>query len=120
MARNSGKSGDSTKLWRISGMGLELVGAIIGMAALGWFIDRGLSSSPKATIACLIIGIIGGGYNFIREALKISRAESAAYKAAHRDRPRSTGDNPRHADGDWFERTGFEEEDRDARSKHEQ
>jgi F0F1-type ATP synthase assembly protein I len=92
------RSGDTSSLWRISGMGVELVGAILGMALLGWLLDRWLGSSPKASITCLIVGVIGGGYNFVRQAQAMNRAASAKYRRMHLSGPKnirvSTDTNP--------------------------
>jgi len=80
------------KLWRVSGMGMELTGSIVGMALLGWLIDRWQGTSPVWTLVLLAVGMVGGGYNFLRGARAISRAEAAKWKARHH--PAQPGSGP--------------------------
>lgn len=65
------------RLWRISGMGAELAGGIIGMGLIGWLLDQWWGTYPKATLVGAIVGILGGGLNFIRAALALNREETA-------------------------------------------
>jgi len=67
---------DSRAWLRLSGLGFELAASIAGGALLGWWIDRGLGSSPKALIALTAIGVIGGFYNLIRTALAATPSKS--------------------------------------------
>lgn len=71
------------RLWRVSGMGMELTGSIVGMALLGWLVDRWQGTSPLWTLVLLGVGMVGGGYNFLRSARAISRAEADKWKARH-------------------------------------
>lgn len=84
----SRKASGSSPAWRLSGLGMELVGAIVGMGLIGWLIDRWQGTAPKATLVGAVIGILGGGYNFIRSAMKLNREAAAAYRQAH---PRGSG-----------------------------
>lgn len=52
-----------------SQMGLLLVAPMLGLGAIGWFLDRRLGTSPWITLTGLILGIIGGMVNFIHAAL---------------------------------------------------
>lgn len=70
-------------MWRISGMGLELVGGMLGMMAIGWFLDRWQGTSPRWTTVGAVVGLVAGGVNFIRKALALNRAEVAKYRRSH-------------------------------------
>lgn len=72
-------------MWKLSGLGMEFAAGIIGMAGLGWAIDRWVlkSGGHTALLICAGIGIVGGGYNFIRRALALNKEAARAYKAAH-------------------------------------
>ena len=75
-------------LWALSGLGAELFGGIAGMGLLGWAIDRFVVGSGTTwLLVCLIVGIIGGGANFIRQALALNRKAAAEYKRDSRARP---------------------------------
>lgn len=74
---------EANKLWRISGLGVELAAAVCGMALGGYLIDSWLNSSPIALLIGLTLGMVGGGYNFIRRAVALSKAETQAYHHAN-------------------------------------
>ena len=69
----SAQERESQRLWRLSAMGSELAFGIIGMVLLGWGIDYLLGTKPKAIIICTIVGVVGSGYNFIRQALILTK-----------------------------------------------
>ncbi len=73
----------SSQLVRISGMGTELAGSIIGMTLLGYLIDHFAGTLPWGVIGGAVVGILGGGYNFLRHATKISRDAAADFKKRH-------------------------------------
>lgn len=84
------------KLWRISGMGIELVGAIAGMTLGGYLLDTWWNTSPIGLLTGLVLGFVGGGYNFIRRALAESKQETERFRREHpagvkRTRPRRGG-----------------------------
>lgn len=62
------------RLWGIGGMGLELAGAIILLGLIGWAVDRKLGTAPWFALAGAVIGMVGGGYNFIRRARAMTKA----------------------------------------------
>ncbi len=68
------------RLWSIGGMGLELAGAIVLLGLLGWWLDRRYGTGPWLALTGAMIGIIGGGYNFIRRARSMSRADASPRK----------------------------------------
>ncbi len=69
-------------------MGVELSGSIIGMVLLGWGLDRWLGTSPRWTLIGAGIGVLGGGYNFIRAALRMNKEATSAYKRDHPHGPK--------------------------------
>lgn len=52
------------------GLGIELAAAVLGFALLGYWIDRHFDSGPWGLLVAVLLGLVGGLYNFIREALK--------------------------------------------------
>lgn len=69
---------------RYSGVGLELAGATAGLALLGYWIDGKFGTSPWGILAGVVIGIVGGLFNLVRESLTASR-EAQLDDAAHED-----------------------------------
>jgi F0F1-type ATP synthase assembly protein I len=58
---------------RHSGVGLELAGAVAGFALVGYWIDLHYGTNPWGVVVGLVLGIVGGLYNFVREALQATR-----------------------------------------------
>ena len=58
---------------RYSGVGLELAGATAGLALVGYWIDGKFGTSPWGMLGGVIIGIVGGLYNLIRESMAAIR-----------------------------------------------
>ena len=58
---------------RYSGVGLELAGATAGLALLGYWIDGKFGTSPWGILGGVIIGIVGGLYNMVKESLAAVR-----------------------------------------------
>ena len=52
-----------------SQMGLLLVAPVLGLGAIGYFLDRHFGTSPWITLGGLVLGVIGGMVNFIHAAL---------------------------------------------------
>lgn len=69
MARNDG----SPDWVRYSGSGLELAGAVAGFALIGYWIDRHYGSDPWGILVGVILGLVGGMYNFVRQSLQAAR-----------------------------------------------
>ena len=50
-------------------MGFQLVAAMVGLGAVGFFADRLFRTRPWLTLLGLVLGTIGGMVNFIHQAL---------------------------------------------------
>jgi F0F1-type ATP synthase assembly protein I len=58
---------------RYSGVGLELAGATAGLAFVGYWIDRRFGTEPWGILGGVVIGLVGGLYNLVRESLQAAR-----------------------------------------------
>ena len=54
-------------------MGLEFAGAALLLALVGYYIDRQAGTQPWGAVIGLGIGLVGGMYRFIKEALAANR-----------------------------------------------
>ncbi|HUN80662.1 MAG TPA: AtpZ/AtpI family protein [Phycisphaerae bacterium] len=54
-------------------MGVEFAGALCGLTLLGYWIDRHYGTGRKGVLILGGIGLVGGMYNFIREALELTK-----------------------------------------------
>jgi ATP synthase protein I len=76
---------------RYSGVGLELAGATAGLALLGYWIDGRFGTRPWGTVGGVVIGLVGGLYNLVRESLEAVREakiedDSARDEASSKER----------------------------------
>ena len=58
---------------RHSGIGLELAGATAGLALVGYWIDGRFGTTPWGLLGGVVIGLVGGLYNLVRESLMAVR-----------------------------------------------
>ena len=81
---------------RSSGVGLEMAGALGGFAFIGYWIDHRFGTAPWGILGGVLIGLVGGLYNLVRESLAAVREGKTEDQqaAADRDGP------PRDARGD--------------------
>jgi F0F1-type ATP synthase assembly protein I len=82
---------------RYSGVGLELAGAIGGFALVGYWIDGHYGTRPWGILGGVVIGMVGGMYNLVRESLDAVREARADDASARKDADASTDGR---ADGD--------------------
>ena len=79
---------------RYSGIGLELAGATAGLALVGYWVDGRFGTRPWGTLIGVIIGIVGGLYNLVRESLAAVREAKADDDSARGDvAPKEHGKN---------------------------
>ena len=80
---------------RHSGVGLELAGALAGFALIGYWIDRRYETEPWGLVIGVILGLVGGLYNLVRQSLQAvreARIEDEAAKAERLKNPGGGGD----------------------------
>ncbi|HVZ20303.1 MAG TPA: AtpZ/AtpI family protein [Vicinamibacterales bacterium] len=58
---------------RYSGVGLELAGAIAGFALIGYWVDGKFGTSPWGMLGGVVLGLVGGLYNLVKESLAAMR-----------------------------------------------
>jgi F0F1-type ATP synthase assembly protein I len=58
---------------RLSGIGVELVGAVVGFTLAGYWIDRHFGFGPWGVLTGVTLGLVGGMYNLIRQSLLASK-----------------------------------------------
>ena len=62
---------------RYSGVGLELAGAMAGLAFIGYWIDRRFDSAPWGILGGVVVGLVGGLYSMVRQSLEAAREAKA-------------------------------------------
>jgi F0F1-type ATP synthase assembly protein I len=75
--RNSNDYRARRSLLRLASAGTELAAAVIGLTLLGWWFDRGFDTNPVGVLVGAGLGIVGGMYNFLRDAWRFSQEDSA-------------------------------------------
>lgn len=71
---------------RFSGIGFEFGAAIVGFTLVGYWIDGHYHSGPKGVLIGAVLGIVGGGYNLIRQSLIATKEAGDQQTREHRDR----------------------------------
>jgi F0F1-type ATP synthase assembly protein I len=54
---------------RLSGIGVEFAAAVVGLTLVGFWIGRGMGHGRGGLLIGALLGIVGGGYNLIRQSL---------------------------------------------------
>lgn len=65
---------------RLAGLGMELAGAVVGGCLLGYWLDRHFETAPRWLVICASIGVVGGLYNLIRQALIETKSDTRSKK----------------------------------------
>ena len=55
--------------WRLAGLGMELAGGLIVFVLVGYWVDVKYGTDPWGVLIGASLGIIGGLYNMIRQAV---------------------------------------------------
>jgi F0F1-type ATP synthase assembly protein I len=63
---------------RLSGLGIELVAAVAGFVAVGYWWDRHFGTSPWGIVGWGAAGLVGGMYNLIRQSLLAFKEEAGS------------------------------------------
>ncbi|MGH9361536.1 MAG: AtpZ/AtpI family protein [Thermoanaerobaculia bacterium] len=58
---------------RFSALGVELAAAIAGFTLVGYWVDLHWGSAPWGLVVGVLLGVVGGMYNLIRQSLAASR-----------------------------------------------
>lgn len=72
--------------WRLFHLGFQFAGAALVLGFAGWFIDGKFGTQPWGALTGGTIGLVGGMYLFIKEALDANRQSSLALKQQQQDR----------------------------------
>jgi F0F1-type ATP synthase assembly protein I len=77
------KQPDQPNPWRMAHMGLEFAGAALVLGAIGYYVDYQAGTQPWGTAIGLTLGVVGGFYRFIREALAANKQDMRWYEQHH-------------------------------------
>jgi len=69
---------------RFAGLGVEFAAAVAGLTLLGYWIDRRYDSEPWGLLIGAGIGLVGGMYNMLREALSAVEPQGAEKSSSDR------------------------------------
>ncbi len=61
------------RMTRLAGMGFQFGASLAVCTLVGWWVDHHWNTKPWGMLIGVFIGLIGGGYNFIRDALEAIR-----------------------------------------------
>jgi F0F1-type ATP synthase assembly protein I len=73
---------------QLSGIGFELVGAVVGFTLVGYWWDRHFGTGPWALVTGIALGLVGGMYNLIRKSLLASKEAGSGPKNTNGDTKR--------------------------------
>ncbi len=76
---------------RLSGVGLELAGAVAGFTLIGYWIDSRYATGPWGVVIGVTLGLVGGLYNLVKQSLVAQREARAEDRTAAVDRSPSDG-----------------------------
>lgn len=89
---STGRSGDALgESGPGLGLAMEFGAAVVGFALVGWLIDRWAGTLPLWTAILAGVGVIGGGYNLVRQAMAMNKEMSERYRREHGGKRANTG-----------------------------
>jgi len=53
---------------------MELAGAVVGLTLFGLWVDYHFRTKPIGVLVGATLGVVGGLYNFVRDALRMTKA----------------------------------------------
>lgn len=70
-------------------MGIELTAALVGFTLVGFWVDHRYGTGPWGIVVGAVLGLIGGMYNFLKQALRATRSTPAGVQdgSDHQDLP---------------------------------
>jgi len=80
---------------KLSGIGVELVGAVVGLTLAGYWWDRHFHTGPWGLLIGIALGIIGGTYNLIRQSLLASKEAGSGQNSSSQKSSQKTTDGDR-------------------------
>ncbi len=80
----------------MGGLGMEVAGAVVAGALLGWAFDSLWETTPTGVLVGSVTGIVVGMWSLIRGALKLNRMLDRHHPTAGRGKPLP----PEEGDGD--------------------
>ena len=86
----------------MGGLGMEVAGAVVAGALLGWAFDHWRGTAPTGVLVGSLVGIAVGMWSLIRGALKLNRLLDRHHPTAGRGKPLP----PEEEDGDDDWNTG--------------
>ena len=87
--RSSRGGGKGSASWtRLAGIGFELVAGVGAFILVGYWWDRHFGTGPKGVIVGAVLGLIGGMYNLIRQALSATREAAGSFDTSDGDKRR--------------------------------
>ena len=62
---------------------MELAGAVVGLTLAGLWVDYHFRTRPIGVLVGAVLGVVGGLYNFLREALRMTKAPGREQRQEH-------------------------------------